>query len=130
MWSQSSSPHEQGLIQFEFASEGLMIAWHPDTKQLIPWNELAWMSGQPNPNLKTEADFLKEQAQSEGYELGMARALTEARSISILTATAGNPFVKKYVDELEAAIRSIEGNKSTALQKSSQTSYSDPSSSQ
>jgi hypothetical protein len=44
MWSQSSDPHEQGLVQFEFTEEGLGVGWCPDgylDKDVIPWHELA-----------------------------------------------------------------------------------------
>src|SRR5277367_2081583 len=81
MWSQSSDPHQQGLIHFEFTEEGLAVGWFPEgiigEQNVIPWHELAWMSGSEHPDLKTECEFIKEQAEAEGYKHGMQNALNE-----------------------------------------------------
>lgn len=80
IWSKSSDPHEQGLIQFEFTEEGLGVGWYPDgylDKNVIPWHELAWMAGSEHPDLATERQWIKEESQAEGYRLGLERAVTE-----------------------------------------------------
>jgi hypothetical protein len=110
MWSKSSDPHEQGLVQFEFTEEGLGVGWCPDgyfDKDVIPWHELAWMAGKEHPYLKREREYLKEQSQTEGYRLGYERAMEEIMPIIWGAATEAqnteNPFLKKYVEDLERA---------------------------
>lgn len=112
MWSNSDDPHEQGLVQFEFTEEGLGIGWYPDayfSKEVIPWHELAWEAGKEHPDLKREREWLKEQSQTEGYRLGMERAVGElTRKIwSIEASSPENPFLKKYAADLTRVIDEV-----------------------
>jgi hypothetical protein len=115
MWSQSSNPHQQGLIAFEFTEEGLAVGWYPEgflEKSIIPWDELAWMSGQVNPDLKIEAQYLKEQAETDGYKLGKQRAVEEIRlkimKLRTMSDETGNPFLVKYAEALKAVMDEVE----------------------
>lgn len=113
MWSQSSDPHQQGLVQFEFTEEGIGVNWFPDrvtTKDVIPWYELAWTAGSDHPDLVTECEFLKEKAEQEGYRLGLEKAvemLTE-RVLKIKGEGSENPFLKKYGADLGKALKDIQ----------------------
>lgn len=115
MWSKSSDPHQAGLIAFEFTEEGLAVGWFPKgftDKNIIPWHELAWMAGQQHPDLKTECEFIKEQAEAEGLSLGRKRAFEivrlEAMKISNIADETNNPFLAKYSEALKVAISQIE----------------------
>ena len=114
MWSRSSDPHQQGLIAFEFTEEGLAVGWYPDgflEKDVISWDELAWMSGNQSLDLKREVEFIKEQAETEGLKLGRQKAVEEisgkvAQFESIANETS-NPFLLKYAESLKTAITEI-----------------------
>lgn len=110
MWSKSSNPHQQGLIQFEFTEEGLAVGWWPvidNGKEIIPWDELAWMAGQQSPDLKKELEWIKEQAQTEGYKLA-GKAMIE-RVDKIIADEPDNPFLLKYKAKLQQAIDEVKG---------------------
>ena len=76
MWSNSSSPYEQGLVQFEFTPKGIAVKWcGPDEPKLVvEWHELACMAAWP-PKLREELDSLRERAAAEGYMWGLTKAL-------------------------------------------------------
>lgn len=88
MWSNSSNPYEQGLVQFEFTPKGLAVNWFggcPEEKvkgglryapYVIEWHELANIAELP-PRLDEDLQFLKEKAENEGYREGMERSQRE-----------------------------------------------------
>lgn len=113
MWSKSSSPYEQGLVQFEFTDEGLAVGWCPDgylDKDVIPWHELAWMAGKEHPDLKREREYLKEESQTEGYRLGLERAVEKlTEKIGEIDSSGDeNPFLKKFAADLTKATEDID----------------------
>lgn len=82
MWSRSSDPHQQGLVQFEFTEEGLAARWFGDSdvptatmssmsiplhgpKTIIEWHELAWLAGGLPRDVEAEIEWLKEKAAHE-----------------------------------------------------------------
>ena len=76
MWSQSSSPYEQGLIQFEFTPKGLAVRWFgvDEKRYVIEWHELGIIANLP-PKLEEDLQHLKEKSEHEGYLWGLAKAL-------------------------------------------------------
>jgi hypothetical protein len=88
MWSQSSNPYEQGLIQFEFTPKGLAVSWWGECPSeqvsggirqapyVIEWHELANIASLP-PKLEEDIQWIKEKAEIEGYKLGMKKAQAE-----------------------------------------------------
>jgi MarR-like DNA-binding transcriptional regulator SgrR of sgrS sRNA len=114
MWSKSSDPHQQGLIQFEFTEEGLSVGWCPHgfiEKDVIPWAELAWMAGSQHPDLKSEAEWIKEQAQSEGYKLAremvMKELQTKVNAIVDEADRTGNPFLLKHAQAWKEIMKEL-----------------------
>ena len=115
MWSKSSDPHQQGLIQFEFTEEGLTVAWFPDglqEKNVIPWDELAWASGQNSPDLRRELEFIKEKAQDEGLRWAKEQFVKDMRvkitEIGLIVQQTENPFLTKYAEQLTRIIKETE----------------------
>jgi hypothetical protein len=78
MWSKSSNPYEQGLVQFEFTPEGLAVQWWGphETRYVITWNELGIMAELP-PKLAEDVQWIKEQAEMDGFKAGLERAERE-----------------------------------------------------
>jgi hypothetical protein len=109
MWSRSSDPHQQGLIHFEFTEEGLAVGWFPEgiigDQSVIPWHELAWMAGEKTPDLKKEIEWIKEQAQAEGYQL--ARGMVLHKVSEVIAEEPSNPFLTKYAVKLKKAIDEV-----------------------
>lgn len=103
MWSQSSNPHEGGLIRFEFTREGLIVGYVNEEKGFIAWHELAWMTGNQPRDLQEEIQYIREFAQAEAFAIGMARALKEWRD-----KVLGKPFLASYGDEVKEAIAAID----------------------
>jgi len=70
------------------------------------------MSGQVNPDLKIEAQYLKEQAETDGYKLGKQRAVEEIRlkimKLRTMSDETGNPFLVKYAEALKAVMDEVE----------------------
>lgn len=102
MWSKSSDPHQQGLIQFEFSPEGISAGWFYEGKDVIPWHELAWFAGELHPDIKREIEFLKEKAEVEGFAVGMARALKVWQDKII-----DKPFLASYGESVKEALAEI-----------------------
>lgn len=109
MWSKSSDPHQNGLIQFEFTEEGLAVKWFGnfdtegmtvrDGKGIIEWHELAWVAGQQPLSLKEEIEWIKEQAEAEGAKAGIEIALGVLRDWhDKVTREPISPFVRPLVE--------------------------------
>lgn len=79
MWSTSSNPYEQGLVQFEFTPEGLRIGWMYTEKLVIRWHEMAFIAAHP-PRLNEEIQHIREGAERAGYLYGLAKALKQFES--------------------------------------------------
>ena len=112
MWSKSSDPHQQGLIQFEFTEEGLAVGWWPEgvlSKRVIPWDELAWMAGSTPVNLALEVEHIKEQSQAEGYQLARHQVLHKISEV--IAEEPSNPFLVKYAVKLKKAIDEVKGTR-------------------
>jgi len=114
MWSTSSDPYQNGLIQFEFTEEGLAVGWFPDAKQLIPWHELAWGAGTKSPDLNGEVEWVREQAQAEGYRLAKKQFIEDMRGkvtkIGLMLIETDNPFLAKYAEKLKELIVETEAS--------------------
>lgn len=78
MWSESSNPYEQGLVQFEFTPKGLAVQWFglEEHRYVIEWHELAIISNSP-PKFHEEMTYLREKAEMDGFKEGLERAQKE-----------------------------------------------------
>ena len=85
--SQSSSPYESGELEMRFTETKLLIRWKGETKfSELEWHEVAFCAMHSTPKLKEELQWLSEEAQREGFDLGFemgskenARKIQEAR---------------------------------------------------
>lgn len=96
MWSNSSNPYEQGLVQFEFTPKGLQVRWLDIDEQayVIEWHELAIIAGLP-PKLTEEVQHIKEKAENEGYIWGLAKALQRFGKKEEIAAEVLKPQAQK-----------------------------------
>jgi len=79
MWSKSSNPYEQGMLQFEFVPQGVKVGWWFEPKQTIEWHELALFIGCLPRDFQDDMQCIREQtytdALREGFAYGTAKAM-------------------------------------------------------
>lgn len=106
MWSKSSDPHQGGLVQFEFTPEGIAVGWYPEgytDKHVIPWHELAFLSGSRPRDLQEEIQHIRELAESEDFAVGNMRAVREWRDKTMM-----KPFLSSHGEAVKEACAAID----------------------